>query len=84
MGRVRRQMVRTLKNKNKMKLGEIKKKIDKAKKLMSEYVMLETLANIMIKAKKEHPDDLVFSEEYYQNVVNMMSKTKESLEKLFK
>lgn len=67
-----------------MKLSEIRKRISKAKELMSEYVMLECLANSMVKAKKEHPEDLSFNEEYYENVVRTMGGVKKRMEELFK
>lgn len=67
-----------------MKIGAIAKKIKLAKQLMNEYSMLDAMLNTMVKAKKEHPDELSFDEDYFQRVAKRIDVIKSELDGLFK
>lgn len=67
-----------------MKIAEIKKKLDRAKHLLSEYSMLDTMIKSMLKAKKEHPEELNFEEWYFENITKRMITIKNELNNLFK
>lgn len=63
-----------------MKISEIVKKIKKAKGLMYEYKMLDSMLKTMNKQRK----NIQINEEYYENVVKRIEQIKKELEALFK
>lgn len=71
------------KNKEKMKISLIVKKVDKAKSLLKELSMLEALIKAMLRSRKDHPDELPIDETYYENVTKRLEKVKQELKEMF-
>jgi len=67
-----------------MKIGEIAKKIKRAKSLMAEYSMLDAMLKSMVDFKKKDPDEMDFDEAYYQRVIKRTETVKKELTDLFK
>ena len=67
-----------------MKLGEIKKKFQKAKELLSEHAMLEVLLESMTRAQRDNPKEIPIDETYFNNVTKRLVKIRDLLDILFK